>query len=234
MPSTAQFAANRVNCLSSTGPKSDQGKAASSLNAITHGFYSKAFVVADGEQSDFDELQQQLHENYEPDDADTIDLFQQILHSSWNLFRLRRLENQIYAASPNPFADPAAMRQLDGLRRHKGHFERALRAARKDYSAHVTNSMNRTAVPPDIRDAIPEAVNMRSFQQAHITKWKLYQPADFVRQSEIDEYRQRCADAKPTIEKARADLAADRPGLSELFKPAAPELNVAHRTGRAS
>ena len=50
MATQAQIEANRRNAAHSTGPKTDEGKARSSQNAITHGFYAKAFVVRDDER----------------------------------------------------------------------------------------------------------------------------------------------------------------------------------------
>src|SRR5260370_30477655 len=48
-PSPAQIAANRANAKLSTGPRSDQGKAVSRLNGVTHGMACKLPVVLPGE-----------------------------------------------------------------------------------------------------------------------------------------------------------------------------------------
>src|SRR5258705_8375585 len=48
-PSPAQIAANRANAKLSTGPRSDQGKAVSRLNGVTHGMTCKLPVVLPGE-----------------------------------------------------------------------------------------------------------------------------------------------------------------------------------------
>src|SRR3954467_2892301 len=48
-PSPAQVAANRANAKLSTGPRSDQGKAVSRLNGVTHGMTCKLPVVLPGE-----------------------------------------------------------------------------------------------------------------------------------------------------------------------------------------
>src|SRR5712671_3612136 len=48
-PSPAQLAANRRNAKLSTGPRSDQGKAVSRLNGVTHGMACKLPVVLPGE-----------------------------------------------------------------------------------------------------------------------------------------------------------------------------------------
>src|SRR5258708_22480394 len=48
-PSPAQIAANRANSKLSTGPRSDQGKAVSRLNGVTHGMTCQLPVVLPGE-----------------------------------------------------------------------------------------------------------------------------------------------------------------------------------------
>src|SRR5258705_5291 len=48
-PSPAQIAANRANSKLSTGPRSDQGKAVSRLNGVTHGMTCHLPVVLPGE-----------------------------------------------------------------------------------------------------------------------------------------------------------------------------------------
>src|SRR3954469_5607233 len=48
-PSPAQIAANRANAKLSTGPRSDQGKAVSRLNGVTHGMTCQLPVVLPGE-----------------------------------------------------------------------------------------------------------------------------------------------------------------------------------------
>jgi hypothetical protein len=45
MASAAQVKANRENCRFSTGPRTEEGKNISRLNAVTHGYYAKITVV---------------------------------------------------------------------------------------------------------------------------------------------------------------------------------------------
>ncbi len=187
MPSTVQVLANRENAKHPTGPKTAAGKANSSQNAITHGFYSKAFIVRDEEKADFELMRDELHSEYNP----AADLFEQILHASWNLFSLRRLENQIYATSDDPFGDQKVLARLDALRRHKGHFERSLRNARKSLTEYTTAVFNLSTIPPDIRHHFNPSVDIAAYNRAQHAKWKVYTPEDYV--------------SKETLEAARAD-----------------------------
>ncbi len=185
MSTTAQVLANRVNAKNSTGPKTAAGKAKSSQNATTHGFYSKAFVVRDAEKADFETMQKDLHDVYDPVDATAEDLFQQILHASWNLFRLRRIENEIYASSDDPFGDAAVRARLDALRRHKGHFERSLRSARKSLIEHTTACFNLSAIPPDLRHHFSPSVDVAAYNRTEHAKWKVYTPECFVKEETL-------------------------------------------------
>jgi hypothetical protein len=201
MATQSQILANRINATKSTGPKSAAGKAQASQNATTHGFYAKAFVVADNEQADFAEIRDNLFDEYAPRDATSEDIFQQILHASWNLFRLRRIENELYATTKNPFADEKLVRQLDGIRRHKGHFERALRTARKLFADQVTDYLLTSAIPPDERHMFSRNVDINSYFKAHSNKWKIYALESFVTRDQLDKERAEHQDRKKVVKK---------------------------------
>ena len=54
MSSQPQIQANRLNALKSTGPKTPQGKATVSQNALKHGLSARHDVVITDNQADFD------------------------------------------------------------------------------------------------------------------------------------------------------------------------------------
>lgn len=201
MATQSQILANRINAQNSTGPKSASGKAEAAKNATTHGFYAKAFVVADDEKADFEEMRENLYDNYAPCDATSLDLFQQILHASWNLHRLRGIENEIFAASKNPFGDEKLVRQLDGIRRHKGHFERALRNARKMFAGQVTDYVLTSAIPPDERHLFSRNTDINAYIKAHANKWKVYALESFVTREQLDKERAEHQDRKKVVSK---------------------------------
>jgi hypothetical protein len=47
--------ANRRNAQKSTGPKTKEGKAKSSMNSIKYGIYSDKFLIKGEKKEDFDE-----------------------------------------------------------------------------------------------------------------------------------------------------------------------------------
>ena len=49
MSTTAQIKANRQNARKSTGPKTDEGKAAVSQNALKHGIFAESVIEGENE-----------------------------------------------------------------------------------------------------------------------------------------------------------------------------------------
>ena len=54
MPTTAQRKANRQNAKKSTGPRTPEGKARSSQNALKHGLLARDAVMADEDPAEYD------------------------------------------------------------------------------------------------------------------------------------------------------------------------------------
>ena len=58
MTSLAKIESNRQNALRSTGPRTSEGKAASSKNALRHGLLSKQVTLPDEDPDAFAEFSQ--------------------------------------------------------------------------------------------------------------------------------------------------------------------------------
>ena len=101
LPSPAQIAANRANSLYSTGPRTVQGKAASSRNALKPGKVSAlvTLILAElGEDLDgFEDGLKNLSEAMRPRDAWESAWIQDIAILRWRLDRLHRAEAGILA-----------------------------------------------------------------------------------------------------------------------------------------
>jgi hypothetical protein len=97
MSTESQILANRQNALRSTGPRTPEGKAASSANATKHGL-SAGFRVLDNEnQDEFDELIAEYHRTLMPADPHQCFLVEEIVQARWRLARVRRLETELIA-----------------------------------------------------------------------------------------------------------------------------------------
>ena len=97
MATWRQIAANRRNAQASTGPKSAAGKAASTANALVHGFTAaRTLVLADEDEEVFHALRQDVIASLDPLDTVQAALAQRIAVLLWRLERASRLEAEIF------------------------------------------------------------------------------------------------------------------------------------------
>ena len=66
MTTLLQAEANRRNAQHSTGPRTPEGKAASSQNHFKHGLYSKQLIIAGENSADLDALKADLIAEHKP------------------------------------------------------------------------------------------------------------------------------------------------------------------------
>jgi hypothetical protein len=84
---------NRANAQKSTGPRTNQGKTASKMNAVKHGILSREVLVAGEDQQEFTVLQEWFDEDLRPVGAMEILLVDQIVATHWRLRRLLAAES---------------------------------------------------------------------------------------------------------------------------------------------
>jgi len=130
--SHAQLTANRANAQHSTGPKTEAGKQHSSQNALKHGLTAATPLVRDDEREAYAEFSRDLYTRILPAGALEDDLFAKLLHASWCLRRIRRLEEDLFERDEDPFTDPEAERKMAAYARHTARFERIYRNALRD------------------------------------------------------------------------------------------------------
>src|SRR5215831_3034530 len=118
MSPTSRAAANAANAQLSTGPRSVKGKARSSRNAVKHGLTSKQLVLAPGEEEEFGELHDSLHQQLAPEGALEMGIFNMLVHAAWNLERFRTLEARLMANGLDSLLDESTARALDRLQRY--------------------------------------------------------------------------------------------------------------------
>jgi hypothetical protein len=116
--SPAQFDANRQNAQKSTGPKTDEGKAASSRNAVKHGLYAADLILNSPhlkeDKAEYDSLVASLM-----DDLNAQGTFQQqlVVTIAISLWRLRRVINAETAYINNDLNDDTIYQRTEsGLR----------------------------------------------------------------------------------------------------------------------
>ena len=96
--SNARAEASRRNGAKSRGPKTPEGKARSSRNALKHGLRAQHLVALGDEDLDaFDALEAALMAELAPQSALQAVLARRIVTASWRLERAERMEGELFA-----------------------------------------------------------------------------------------------------------------------------------------
>lgn len=95
-----QIAANRMNAQRSTGPRTEDGKATSSRNALQHGLTAKQ-ILLEGEDPDlFVELLQALRDQFQPYSRMGEELVERLAGTMWRLRRIPVFEAALLDCIP--------------------------------------------------------------------------------------------------------------------------------------
>lgn len=106
MATEKQIAANRRNARLSTGPRTEEGKAASSKNALTHGLSSRATLIAGEDRADYDALRSDLYAHFLPPNEYARTLVDALCEKVWRLKRVGRLEALLFEVDAHKFKLP--------------------------------------------------------------------------------------------------------------------------------
>ena len=102
--------AARANGAKSAGPSTPAGKAASALNAVTHGLTARTVVLANESQEQYQAELDQYLAHFQPQGKPESDLVHQLAAAHWRLCR--------YAAVESRILDYQMNRDQDWLARH--------------------------------------------------------------------------------------------------------------------
>jgi len=169
MASPAQITANRANAQLSTGPRSVEGKAASSRNALKLGIHAQSLVIPGEDPELLEELTCEYELDLQPVGAVECALVETIVRSAWLMRRMTRIEAEVTHArlaaqeNPGPHAlgdiyidDFAAARLFQSIARRyqalQRDYYRALKEIRESKRARSEAAMfAATANPPENR-----------------------------------------------------------------------------------
>ncbi len=122
MSTKAQIKANKKNAKKSTGPRTPQGKATVSQNAVKHGLFAIEPVIFDEDQAEFDFHREQMLAEWAPVGYMETILAERIVSLSWRLRRAERMQSQAIEVkykrdiiSPLARLDHKMDLQLEGL-----------------------------------------------------------------------------------------------------------------------
>jgi len=89
MSSDARIRANRLNAQKSTGPKTPEGKARCAANSLKHGLCAKFFVTKFEDAAAFEDLRNDLVEQYAPANPTEEYLVDELAQCMWRKQRAR-------------------------------------------------------------------------------------------------------------------------------------------------
>ena len=98
MATEAQITANRINAQKSTGPRTAEGKAAVSQNAVTHGLLAAQAVVRGESVEEFTAHRDGVLADLRPVGALESILAERVASLMWRLRRAERLQNEAFEA----------------------------------------------------------------------------------------------------------------------------------------
>src|SRR5579864_6621474 len=110
MATLKQFEANRRNAQKSTGPKTPEGKAACSMNALRHGLRARSVLLPGENPDEFHQLCNDLEAEWRPQSRTEQFYVEQMAVSQWKLVRMEVVE-------VNVFKDTDPKNQLSSLDR---------------------------------------------------------------------------------------------------------------------
>jgi hypothetical protein len=139
MATDAQIAANRLNSLKSTGPKSKRGKERSRGNALRLGLYARQLVALGETDEEFAGYCASLNATLQPQDAYEALLVRRLALASWRSDRLAKLEAALMDGEarsearrrghPAIIPDDVWPEALAPLARHEATLDRAVQRA---------------------------------------------------------------------------------------------------------
>jgi hypothetical protein len=94
MSTQKQINANRKNAQKSTGPKTDEGKATVSQNAIKHGLFAQSIVFGENE-ADFEAFHDNMLAELAPVGVVESVLAERAVNLAWRLRRAERMQNEV-------------------------------------------------------------------------------------------------------------------------------------------
>ena len=146
--SSAKQEANRNNAEHSTGPRTEEGKARSAMNARTHGLCSDHLLIPGEDSDQLNQLRAQYLFQIEPSTPIERTVFLEIVGGAWKLQRIQRMEGEAYSEAQSEnnsesldalLEDDKLQKKLEILARHKARIERSFYRALKEMKAQQTN-----------------------------------------------------------------------------------------------
>src|SRR5262245_18360870 len=116
MASMEQNKANRLNALKSIAPRTAEGKARSSRNALTHGLTAQEVVIPGEDPAAYQVFRQQLIDDLHPNGSCELDVVEHLAAKFRRLRRIPRFEAILMAWLENHALNGDAYSQHVGVK----------------------------------------------------------------------------------------------------------------------
>jgi hypothetical protein len=117
MPTPAQLAANRANAQLSSGPKTPEGKAKISHNALKTGLTGRTILLPSDDVAAYQSHCERVFKQFSPETDEEKRLSQSIADTLWRLERIPSLEAGIYAIGRCELASQFADEEDEAVRK---------------------------------------------------------------------------------------------------------------------
>jgi hypothetical protein len=162
MPTQKQIAANRRNAQKSTGPRTPEGKARSSQNALKSGIDSHAQIIRHETPAELEHLKFEYHGRFLPNTPEQRMLVDTLIDCEWLLRRFRRIEAEIWVEGMRDRVHPTILAEsFNRMDETFARLQRRIDATQRNYR-HALHELERLqAEETPLADALPDPVSPR-------------------------------------------------------------------------
>ncbi|HEY7088702.1 MAG TPA: hypothetical protein VH518_11475 [Tepidisphaeraceae bacterium] len=128
---------NRRNAQKSTGPRTAEGKAASSRNAVKHGIFADHMLIPGEDDEQFRQHKDGMLRSFDPRDPLEQQLVEQVVWMFWRIKRIRQAEQELYRRAMKD-GQSIGVALLDLMESPKGTLERL-----HQYERRIESTMHR-------------------------------------------------------------------------------------------
>src|SRR5579872_2182523 len=146
MSTSAQAAANLANAQHSTGPITDAGKAASSKNALKHGFTAQTVLLPGEDEVAYRKLCEETSLYWKPANEQERKLVELLSITQWRLLRCPRLEAAIFSQDIPDF------KAFDVISKHEARLKKQYSSTLKELTGIIADRI--AAEEAQMKDAI--------------------------------------------------------------------------------
>jgi len=149
MATQKQIEANRRNAQKSTGPRTPEGRAASSQNALRHGLTAEQVIVQGESKEEFLAFYREHYDVLNPTDPVAESLVERIIMFEWRLRRMYRAEAGLAIAvggAENAFN--GLFKEMASLSRYETTLDRGLQRTRHELERHQARCRGEPVMAP--------------------------------------------------------------------------------------